>query len=297
MSMFQLSSQVKLLTESINVFYNDRALLDRVFAVLNWKTVEKPKIKILGDEIYASDLTSKYNKEQHCILNHITFTISSKEHIAIVGCSGSGKSTLAKIIIGLLSPNGGKIYIDGIDINEIASESINKKINIVMQEPFFFNRTIRENLLLAKRSATNEEIKEACQRAYIYDFIDSLPEKINTIIGERGIKISGGQRQRLAIARTILLDPDIFVFDESTSSLDYKSENQILESIRKLAKEKTIITNAHRLSSVIDAKRIIVIDKGRIVAIGNHEELHGKQEIYDALFGNQYHSGTKKYVR
>ena len=151
-----------------------------------------------------------------------------------------------------------------------------------------FNLSIKENLKLAKRTASEDEIDAACKKANIYDFIQNLPDRYETVIGERGVKLSGGQKQRLAIARTLLYDPEIVVFDEATSSLDSENEKAIVSTIKHLTNGKTVITIAHRLSSILDANRVAVMNEGKIVAYGPHSELKGKNEIYDLLFAKQY---------
>ena len=170
----------------------------------------------------------------------------------------------------------------------ITSDSVGHKIGVIMQEPIFFNLTIRENMQLVKKRATSDELDAACKQANIFDFIQELPEKYETTIGERGIKLSGGQKQRLAIARTILLNPDIIIFDEATSSLDQESEKVILSSIKSFSQNKTIITIAHRLSTILNADRVILMDNGKIVAVDKHENLKDKNELYDILFRKQY---------
>jgi ABC-type multidrug transport system fused ATPase/permease subunit len=190
--------------------------------------------------------------------------------------------------MGLYKPDDGIIYIGGYDVQKISIDSLGDKIGIVMQDPIFFNLTIRENLQFAKKRATQDELDHACRQASIFDFIQELPGKYETLIGEKGIKLSGGQKQRLAIARTILLNPDIIIFDEATSSLDRESEKAILCSIKNLSENKTIITIAHRLSSVLNVDNVVVVDAGEIISIGNHDDLRGKNEIYDLLFKKQY---------
>ncbi|MDD4494236.1 MAG: ATP-binding cassette domain-containing protein, partial [Eubacteriales bacterium] len=173
-------------------------------------------------------------------------------------------------------------------INRISFESIGQKIGIVLQDPPLFNLTIRENLQFARKSATDEELSIVCEKANILEFISSLPDGFDTIIGERGVKLSGGQKQRLSIARTLLQNPDIIIFDEATSSLDSENEKAIVGAINELSKGKTIITIAHRLSTVLGCDRVIVMDSGKIIAIDTHENLRGKNETYDLLFEKQY---------
>ncbi len=292
----QLFEHISTITESILGLKNDEPLLKRIFEILDYQLREKKDVKILDNEIVASNVCFRYDSSQAYVLKNLNFTVKHKEHIAIVGRSGCGKTTLSKLLLGMYEPEIGKILIGGYDMSEISMGSIGQKISVVMQEPAMFNITIRENLMIAKKYATQEDLDDACSRADILGFIQSLPEQYETIIGEKGIKLSGGQRQRLAIARTILLNSDIIIFDEATSSLDHNNEKAILESIKTLSKDKTIISIAHRLSSILDAGQVIVMDRGEIVACGEHNELKGKNEIYDILFREQYIGKGDNYV-
>lgn len=262
----------------------DRPFIDKVLKILDYPESNKLRVGQLTDEIKVENISFSYPNTTAVVLKNISFAISSQQHIAIVGRSGCGKTTLIKLIMGVYPPDNGKIYLGGYDINTINFDSIGRKIGVVMQEPILFNSTIRENLQLAKRRVTSDELDIACKQANIFDFIQELPEKYETVVGERGIRLSGGQKQRLAIARTILLNPDIIIFDEATSSLDHESERAILSSIKSLSMNKTIITIAHRLSSILDTDCVVLMDVGRVVAVDKHENLKGKKELYDLLF-------------
>lgn len=284
----QFFSNISTITDSILGLKNDIPSIDRVLEIINTKIIEKPQIKKLDDDIFISRLDFRYYEEQPLVLNDITLSVASKEHIAIVGRSGCGKTTLAKLMTGLYEPLSGSIYFGDIDINKIAFESIGQKIGIVLQDPPLFNLTIRENLQFAKKSATDKELYIVCAKANILDYIRGLPDGFDTIIGERGIKLSGGQKQRLSIARTLLQNPDIIIFDEATSSLDSNNEKAIVGAINELSRGKTIITIAHRLSTVLGCDRVIVMDSGKIIAIDTHDNLRGNNETYDSLFEKQY---------
>ena len=287
----QFFSNISSITDSMLGLKNDIPSINRVLEVINTDIIEKPQIKELDDDISINNLDFRYYSEQPLVLNDVSLSIGSKEHIAIVGRSGCGKTTLAKLMMGLYEPLSGGINFGDIDINTIAFESIGQKIGIVLQDPPLFNLTIRENLQFAKKSVTDVELSIVCEKANILDFINSLPDGFDTIVGERGIKLSGGQKQRLSIARTLLQNPDIIIFDEATSSLDSENEKAIVGAINELSKGKTIVTIAHRLSTVIGCDRVIVMDNGKIIAIDTHENLRGKNDIYDLLFEKQYQVG------
>lgn len=284
----QFFGNISTIADLIIGFKIDKPSINRVMEILGHSESNKLQIYNLADCIEVENVSFTYPNTDKLVLKDVNFNIDSREHIAIVGRSGCGKTTLTKLLSGLYNPDHGAIFIGGYDIQKISSDSIGRKIGVVMQEPMLFNLTVRENLLLAKKRATQDELDNACRQANVFDFIQEMPNKYETIIGEGGIKLSGGQKQRLAIARTILFNPDIIIFDEATSSLDHESEKAILTSIKNLAKGKSIITVAHRLSSVLDADRVIVIDIGEIVAIGKHEDLKNSNEIYELLFKKQY---------
>jgi subfamily B ATP-binding cassette protein MsbA len=202
----------------------------------------------------------------------ITLNIQKGKTTAIVGASGAGKSTLVDLIVGFFKYNKGEILVNGIDLKKINLLSWRNLIGYVSQDIFLFNTTVRENILIGKPSASEEEILVVAKKANADLFIQALPQGYNTLLGERGLKLSGGQRQRIAIARAIIRDPELFIFDEATSSLDVESEKSIQESIYELAKEKTIIIIAHRLSTIENADVIYILDKGCIVELNSREE-------------------------
>lgn len=281
----QFFSNISSISDSIVGFKNDKPSIERVVEILDFEEPLKQTTKKFVSEIKLENLFFNYEKKQQEVLKGVNLLISRNEHIAIVGRSGCGKSTLIKIILGMYEPTKGRILFDGTDIEEI---TVKQKIGVIMQEPYMFNLSIKENLKFAKRTASDDEIDVVCKKANIYDFIQNLPNRYETIIGERGVKLSGGQKQRLAIARILLYDPEILVFDEATSSLDSENEKAIVSTIKHLTKGKTVITIAHRLSSILDANRVAVMDEGEIVAYGSHNDLKGKNEIYDLLFAKQY---------
>lgn len=270
---------------------NDAPAIERVLEILEVPIDNNDglirKVMLTGS-IEFSNVSFKYNESQGNVLDKISFKINPKERIAIVGKSGRGKTTLIKLILRLHRPQAGNIFVDDYNINNVNSICLHQNIGVVMQDSILFNLSIRDNLLLAKPSATEEQIREACKMAYIHEFIESLPDKYKTLIGEKGVKLSGGQKQRLAIARVLLADPKIIIFDEATSSLDHESEKMIHKAIDNISMGKTVIIIAHRLSSVISADRVIVLENGSIAGDGHHSKLIGVNATYDLLFKRQY---------
>ncbi|QGQ96602.1 ABC transporter ATP-binding protein [Paenibacillus psychroresistens] len=291
---------IESISNSMMNFKNDSVKIEKVIEILNLEAGKKPYKHIEGTDINVENLKFTYEGKDSLVLDDISFTVSKGEHLAIVGESGSGKSTLAKLLTAQIKPQGGTVRIGGIDINTVNSESVPEKVSIVAQEPVLFNMTIRENLFLAKADATDAELIECCHRASIYDFIETLPNILDTIIGEKGVKLSGGQKQRLSIARAFLQDWDIIIFDESTSALDNENENDIITELKSLSAGKTMISIAHRLSTILDCDKVMVLKDGVMVAFDTHENLCNRNETYDFLFQNQYskevnHAVSKSY--
>lgn len=217
------------------------------------------------------------------VLQDVSFTASRGKLVAVAGPTGAGKSTMISLLARLFDPQAGRITIDGTDIQRITLQSLRRHISLVSQDVFLFNGTVAENIGYSVEGATMEEIERAARNANIHGFIESLPKGYQTVIGERGVKLSGGQRQRLAIARALLRDSAILVFDEATSSLDTQTEREIKEYISTLRRDHTILVIAHRLSTIIDADEILVLDGGVIVQQGSHEELLQRDGLYARL--------------
>lgn len=222
------------------------------------------------------------------ILNNVSFQVKKGETIALVGESGGGKTTICHLIPNFYKVTHGEITIDGININDLTFKCLRRSIGIVQQDVFLFNGTIKENILYGKLNATEEEIIQASKRAKIYDYIMSLPNGFNTEIGERGVKLSGGQKQRLSIARVFLKNPPILILDEATSALDNTTEIQIQEALNELAKGRTTLVVAHRLSTIKNADRILVVNQGKIIEEGSHQELLDKNGVYSTLYKLQF---------
>lgn len=218
------------------------------------------------------------------LLKDFNLVIEPNKKIAIVGKSGQGKSTIFNLLTRVFDPVSGNIYIDGVDLLELTEESLRKEISVIRQEPFIFNRSIKENFLLIDDKLSLKQIREYAKMAYLDDYIMSLPNKYDTVLGEGGVNLSGGQKQRLAIARTLAKKSKVILFDEATSALDNNSQEFVKKSIDDMVKDHTVIIVAHRLSTIMDADIIYVIDGGKLVASGKHDELLKTNEIYKNLY-------------
>lgn len=234
-------------------------------------------------DIEFKNVSFNYKNERK-IFDDFNIKFEPNKFTAIVGSSGGGKSTIFNLLTRIFDCNKGHIYIDGIDIKKLSEKSLRKNISIIRQEPFIFNKTILENFRLIDEDITLDKVRKFCKKAYIDDYIMSLPKKYDTLIGEGGVNLSGGQKQRLAIARTLLKESKIILFDEATSALDNESQEYIKESIDELSKDHTVIMVAHRLSTIIDADIIYVIKDGKVYAKGKHDDLMKKCDYYKKLY-------------
>lgn len=267
------------------------AVFDRLFAVLDAvPTVQdapdaRPMSAARG-HLRFEGVSFRYRSDVP-LLADVEFEVRPGQFVALVGPSGAGKTTLTYLVPRFYDPTEGRILLDGVDLREITQETLQAQMATVTQEPFLFHTSLRENLLLAKPGATQAEIEAACRAAYIHEQIASLPEGYDTVVGERGYRLSGGERQRLALARVILKSPPILVLDEATSSLDSQSEALIQKALEPLIAERTTIAIAHRLSTVLHADLILVMEAGRIVERGTHAELLARGGLYHALYTQQ----------
>ncbi len=251
--------------------------IERMFKLLtqNIEVRDKenvPALKVAGGAVRFDDVSFAYDPERP-ILHGVSFDIPAGRTVAVVGASGSGKSTLVRLLFRFYDVTGGSINIDGQDIREVSQESLRAAIGIVPQDTVLFNDTLYYNIAYGKPDATREEVIEAARAAHILHFIESLPKGWDTVVGERGLKLSGGEKQRVAIARTLLKNPAILVLDEATSALDSKTEKIIQSELREVMKNRTSLTIAHRLSTIIDADEILVMEARRIIERGRHEVL------------------------
>lgn len=282
--------------ESISDFgvnYNKVTVsLKRISEIVNNKLYDDEKFgdvvleNVKGD-IQFTNVKFRYSEDEDYTLKGLNLKIVPNKKIAIVGRSGNGKSTLFNLLLRYFDATSGDITIDGVNICDLTEEDLRKNISIIRQTPFLFNLSIFDNFKLVKEDVTLEEVRKYCKEAYIDSYIMSLPDKYDTIIGEGGINLSGGQKQRLAIARTLLLNTKIILFDEATSALDNESQDYIKKTIDNLVKDHTIVIVAHRLSTIVDADVINVIDKGKLESTGTHEELLKKSKVYKNLYSNE----------
>ena len=247
---------------------------------------DAPPLRITGGEVVFDHVDFGYD-DRRPILRDVSFTVAPGQTVAIVGPSGAGKSTLSRILFRFYDVTGGSVQIDGQDIRKVTQKSLRAAIGIVPQDTVLFNDSIYYNILYGRTGASHAEVKEAARLARIHDFIMALPDGYQTGVGERGLKLSGGEKQRVAIARTILKQPAILLFDEASSALDTHTEKEIQESLREVSSDHSTLVIAHRLSTVIDADEILVLDHGRIVERGGHADLLERGGAYAAMWAKQ----------
>jgi ATP-binding cassette subfamily B protein len=216
-------------------------------------------------------------------LQDVSFTVPPGTKTALVGETGSGKTTCAYLVARLYDATRGTVAVDGVDVRDLTFESLADTVGVVSQETYLFHATVRENIRFARPDATDEEIEEAARAAQIHELVASLPDGYDTVVGERGYRFSGGEKQRIAIARTILRNPPVLVLDEATSSLDTQTERLVQEALDRLAEGRTTIAIAHRLSTVVDAEQIVVLDRGQVVEVGTYDELMARNGRFAAL--------------
>ena len=293
-AIFQLMPPVKELSGVNNRIQETSAAAERVFEIMDIKPSIKniagaADNKNLDSSIEFKNVTFQYEDAEEPVLKNLNFKLNKGEIVALVGPSGGGKSTLVDLIPRFYDPNEGEILIDGINIKNIKIKSLRNLMGIVTQETFLFNESIKNNIAYGLGQYDIDKVIEAAKVANAHNFIMEMPEGYDTVIGERGVKISGGQRQRISIARAILKNPDIMIFDEATSALDNESELLVQEAIERLMVNRTTFVIAHRLSTIRNASRILVIEDGKIVQAGTHDELiSDKEGLYEKLYEMQF---------
>ncbi len=290
----QMLQQIRMLGMWVSGAQRTSAAGQRIFDILDTDAdvSDKEGASVLSEvsgAVTFENVSFAYDGE-HMVLHDISLHVKPGETIAVLGGTGSGKSSLVNLVPRFYDVNGGRLLVDGQDVRDVTLESLRRHIGVVTQETFLFSASLRDNIAYGKPDATDAEIKAASHAAHIDDFIDSLPNGYATVIGERGVGLSGGQKQRVAIARAILMDARILILDESTSSVDVETEMRIQEAFSRLLKDRTSFIIAQRLSTVRNADRIIVLDKGRIVEEGTHSELLEQGGIYTAIYDLQVRS-------
>ena len=278
-------NKVSVSLKRIDEIVNNRLYNDEKFGTI--------ELKDNKGYVEFKNVKFKYRDDEDYTLNGLNLLIEPNKKTAIVGKSGNGKSTIFNLLLRYFDTTEGEVLIDNKNIKDLTENSLRSNISIIRQSPFLFNISIFDNFKYVKRDVTLKEVREVCKKAYIDDYIMSLPNGYETIIGEGGVNLSGGQKQRIAIARTLLLDTKIILFDEATSALDNESQEYIKKTIDSLVKEHTIIIVAHRLSTIVDADIINVIDKGKLAAQGKHQELLKISKVYNKLYTNESSNSTE----
>jgi subfamily B ATP-binding cassette protein MsbA len=279
------------LTEIDNIFQEAIAAGERIFELLDATAEIEDAPQAVGlptiqGEVVFDGVHFRYGTGDE-VLHQVSFHMAPGEVVALVGPSGAGKTSIANLLCRFYDPIHGSITVDGYELREVKLDSLRHQVAVVLQDTFLFNSTVRENLLFGKPNATDEELFAATQAAFAHDFVMALPDGYDTEIGERGVKLSGGQKQRLALARAILANPRILILDEATSSVDAEAEFLIQQALDAVLQGRTALVIAHRLSTIRNADKIIALEVGRIVEVGDHRELMERGGLYSQLYQRQ----------
>ncbi|HJU03872.1 MAG TPA: lipid A export permease/ATP-binding protein MsbA, partial [Nitrospiraceae bacterium] len=296
-AMFMAYTPIRRLAGANNTIQQALSAAERVFAILDMDNEQKrsegfAELPPLAHTLEFRDLTFQYESSEVPALNGISLAVRAGEVVALVGSSGSGKTTMVSLVPRFYDPTEGGIFIDGCDIRNCSLRSLRGQIGIVSQETVLFDDTVKHNIAYGRVDATDRQVEEAAKAAYAHEFILRLPEGYETLIGENGVKLSGGERQRLAIARAILRDPPLLILDEATSALDSESERIVQLALSNLMKHRTTLVIAHRLSTIQNADRIVVLERGRIVEVGSHDDLLKRGGVYKRLHAMQFSETT-----
>ncbi|MFI5202710.1 MAG: ABC transporter ATP-binding protein, partial [Candidatus Kapaibacterium sp.] len=299
--LISLMQPIKSLSELNGRLYEGSAAAENLFAILDAEPSVKPghekASRIINQPIVFDDVSFHYKSVTENAVDRLDLEIYPNEVLALVGPSGAGKTTLVDLLVRFYDPTSGRILLGGHDIRDYDFESLRSLFGIVTQDTLLFHDTILNNIAYGNRDASTEMVYEAAKAANAHNFILQMPDGYDTIAGDRGVRLSGGQRQRIAIARALLKDPPILIFDEATSALDTESEMLVQEAIQNLLHHRTAVVIAHRLSTIQQADRIAVMDKGRIVEMGSHEELLSqKNGLYHRLYTIQSRAGTEAVI-
>jgi subfamily B ATP-binding cassette protein MsbA len=291
--MFMAYTPIRRLSGANNTIQQALAAAERVFEVMDLQTEQaldrgRKELLPVSRSLEFRNVTFQYEGSERPALADVTLTVEAGTIVALVGSSGSGKTTLVSLVPRFYDPTEGAVLIDGQDIRGYRLASLRRQIGIVSQETVLFDESVRNNIAYGRAGATDDEVIGAAKQAYAHDFIQRLPDGYATPIGENGVKLSGGERQRLAIARALLRDPPILILDEATSSLDSESERIVQLALANLIKHRTTLVIAHRLSTVQNADRIVVLDRGRVVETGTHAELLQRGGLYQRLHAIQF---------
>jgi len=279
------------LTEIDNVFQEAIAAGERIFELFDEPSEvqdapDAAPLPTIAGEVEFDNVRFRYGTGEE-VLHNVSFRMAPGEVVALVGPSGAGKTSIANLLCRFYDPIEGRVMVDGHDLRRVTLASLRSQVAVVLQDTFLFNTTVRANLLMAKPDASEEELLAAAQAAYAHEFITSLPDGYDTEIGERGVRLSGGQKQRLALARAILADPRILILDEATSSVDAEAEYLIQRALESVLEGRTALVIAHRLSTIRNADKIIALEEGRIVEVGDHSDLLQRGGLYSQLYQRQ----------
>jgi subfamily B ATP-binding cassette protein MsbA len=292
MALLATVSPIRSLAEVNTNLQQGIAAAERVFAVLDSepKVADRPgarELPAFGDRVRYQDVRFAYDGET-AVLDGLTLEIRRGEVVALVGSSGAGKSTAMDLLPRFHDPTGGRVTIDGHDLRDLTLPSLRRQLGIVTQETFLFHDTVRNNIAYGQAGVGDAAVRAAAEAAHAHEFVARLPHGYDTVIGERGVTLSGGERQRLAIARALLKDPPILLLDEATSALDTESERLVQAALERLMRDRTVLVIAHRLSTIQHADRIVVIERGKVLASGTHQQLMDQDGLYRRLYQLQF---------